>query len=430
MTLVATQVKRRRGTNDENDAFAGAEGEITVDLTNKELRVHSGNNKFGGYRIGRLTDRQMGFESVPQTIFLENTSNGGLKLLAGSKVIIPNGSGVYNVRQITSDISLGQQLYNNAEMPIVFAEGSGLLSATGEDSGTTTPTASQSYKVFYNTSENKCYFDGTNGWIQCSLPFARASRNSTVGFYRIDRIYNGHGYIGNTYFLLTNLGLILPNGQNKDGTFKNLLRYTTAVKRTSRTWSTSLNQVLYTDGDTIGIVDDYIESETMPTNNKYTLWYKPSEHIMRMNGTSTTYTKESDWSITNAIPIVWFETGQALKPLKMKNIFTPLDKNDTEFIGHQAMPSDKYIELTLGASGATYTAPENGYFIIKATANTSGGFVVISNENIQLATNPIAINAGGGVQSFLPVKKGDVVYVWYGNITVVHFRFIYANGSK
>lgn len=39
---VATQVKRRRGTAEENNAFTGAEGEITVDLTNKTLRVHDG----------------------------------------------------------------------------------------------------------------------------------------------------------------------------------------------------------------------------------------------------------------------------------------------------------------------------------------------------------------------------------------------------
>lgn len=39
---VATQVKRRRGTAAENNAFTGAEGEITVDLTNKTLRVHDG----------------------------------------------------------------------------------------------------------------------------------------------------------------------------------------------------------------------------------------------------------------------------------------------------------------------------------------------------------------------------------------------------
>ena len=51
MVLVATQVKRRRGTTAENDAFTGAEGEITVDTEKHELRVHDGVTQ-GGFKIG------------------------------------------------------------------------------------------------------------------------------------------------------------------------------------------------------------------------------------------------------------------------------------------------------------------------------------------------------------------------------------------
>ena len=51
MVLVATQVKRRRGTTAENDAFTGAEGEITVDTEKHELRVHDGMTQ-GGFKIG------------------------------------------------------------------------------------------------------------------------------------------------------------------------------------------------------------------------------------------------------------------------------------------------------------------------------------------------------------------------------------------
>lgn len=50
MVLVATQVKRRRGTTAENDAFTGAEGEITVDIEKHELRVHDGTTQ-GGHII-------------------------------------------------------------------------------------------------------------------------------------------------------------------------------------------------------------------------------------------------------------------------------------------------------------------------------------------------------------------------------------------
>lgn len=50
MVLVATQVKRRRGTTAQNDAFTGAEGEITVDTEKHELRVHDGVTQ-GGHII-------------------------------------------------------------------------------------------------------------------------------------------------------------------------------------------------------------------------------------------------------------------------------------------------------------------------------------------------------------------------------------------
>lgn len=47
---MATQVQMRRGTEEENDVFTGAEGEITIDTTNDTIRVHDG-AKTGGYRV-------------------------------------------------------------------------------------------------------------------------------------------------------------------------------------------------------------------------------------------------------------------------------------------------------------------------------------------------------------------------------------------
>lgn len=40
-----------RGTSAQNDAFTGAAGEITMDTTNKELRLHDGSTA-GGHKIG------------------------------------------------------------------------------------------------------------------------------------------------------------------------------------------------------------------------------------------------------------------------------------------------------------------------------------------------------------------------------------------
>lgn len=55
MVAFATQVKRRRGTTAQNDAFTGAEGEIVVDTQKHTLRVHDGVT-LGGFEIARQTD--------------------------------------------------------------------------------------------------------------------------------------------------------------------------------------------------------------------------------------------------------------------------------------------------------------------------------------------------------------------------------------
>jgi len=49
---MAKQVQFRRGTAAENDAFTGAVGEITVDTTNKQLRVHDGSTAGGTAALG------------------------------------------------------------------------------------------------------------------------------------------------------------------------------------------------------------------------------------------------------------------------------------------------------------------------------------------------------------------------------------------
>ena len=44
---MATELRIRRGTTAENDAFTGAEGELTFDTERKELRIHDGETEGG-----------------------------------------------------------------------------------------------------------------------------------------------------------------------------------------------------------------------------------------------------------------------------------------------------------------------------------------------------------------------------------------------
>ena len=108
--------------------------------------------------------------------------------------------------------------------------------------------------------------------------------------------------------------------------------------------------------------------------------------------------------------------------------FTAIGKST---LASYAMPSNRYIDLTLGASGSTYTAPANGWYILKikgdtgqfaALENTVTGFYVKSNSTKTSATI---------VPPPLPAKKGETVSVGYNaSKGVVSFVFYYAEGDK
>lgn len=89
-----------------------------------------------------------------------------------------------------------------------------------------------------------------------------------------------------------------------------------------------------------------------------------------------------------------------------------------------AMPSGKFVNLTLGASETRYTAPANGYVhvVIDVSAN---GFLSIQDNYYQAANIP------GYVGGRVALAKGQSFYVAYGNyLSTVIFRFIYAEGDK
>jgi len=56
---MAVQVQLRRGTTSQNNSFTGAAGEITVDTTNQNIRVHDGSTA-GGHALAPLTDGDKG----------------------------------------------------------------------------------------------------------------------------------------------------------------------------------------------------------------------------------------------------------------------------------------------------------------------------------------------------------------------------------
>ena len=98
----------------------------------------------------------------------------------------------------------------------------------------------------------------------------------------------------------------------------------------------------------------------------------------------------------------------------LKNILSLLlskfySKQESELVGHQAMPMGNSIKLNLTKDkDATYVAPTDGYFSVEVE---SSGYVNCWGTLLMAASNGI------WNKIFIPCKKGEVVkYRINGNI--------------
>lgn len=100
-----------------------------------------------------------------------------------------------------------------------------------------------------------------------------------------------------------------------------------------------------------------------------------------------------------------------------------------------AMPSDTYIDLTLGAGASSYIAPADGYLLFAKAASASGQFMTLYNKGSAGAQvinqQYIQSSYAGSLACTVAAKKGDYIFYDYnlGGATV-KFRFIYAEGSQ
>ncbi len=108
------------------------------------------------------------------------------------------------------------------------------------------------------------------------------------------------------------------------------------------------------------------------------------------------------------------------------------NKTDKSAAAHAAMPSDRYVDLTL-VSGSGYTAPADGFFTLQGwspNAYPLGLYVWNASVTLMKANNCSVMGKtntdlqGATVQ----VSKGDRVYAYLSG-TVTVFRFVYAHGG-
>ena len=423
MVTFATQVKRRRGTAEQNDEFTGAEGEIVVNLTNKSLRVHDGSTKGGFETMRQNMENSVNISNcileIPQDIKLGLT-DGTLTLKAGSKVYVPNGFESDGVTpkfdEITIESDLTATASSNGETLIcVQPDGSGLIPRVSAKcvSGTTR-SLTDTYMLWYDTENNVVNnygSDSTTPLRTVSLPIAVVTVSNNA-ISSISRTFNGFGYIGYTIFALPGVKGVIPNEHNTDGTLSNTVFTVNSVK-------------------TIGYAATY---------NGYTISLSASSIGIWVAG-RLVYDEQKNHNINTQDNSVQTITicgkvscdGTRITSFEPKTVFRAVDYNDTEYMAKQATPSNRYIDFTVGAHGTYYTAPADGWFVIISTnsqvANSSIGLRNTSNE----MTNQTFIASTNAIHgASIPVAKGQRAQGYYygQDINTLTVRFVYAKGAK
>ena len=391
---------------------------------------------------------------VPQRINV-GLNNGALTLKAGSVVIVPYGTSAptfevgdpLNGGEIV-DISWdGQKLFYfvkyDEDLTSTFNIGDyDLIPQVNNDktinttvtdacySGASEPTADFDDATWYDTTEN--VVKGTNDhgstWITAysSLPFCFAKATS-AGYSSIETVFNGFGFMGSTIWVDKGVKGLAPDGRNADGSLKNYEITVENIVTRQTTFNGQLYlQLQYNNVLALSLTNTLFFNYDDSFDDLSTLVYFDSVNNIVWTKTNNVWAK-TPRIIINLIKVEDLKVT-SFEPAKQP--FRAVDYNDTGFMAHQAMPSDKYEDLTAGVSGSTYTAPADGYYYILGISSTANrGWVALANLNINNFGIKSAVADGPYTAiCYMPCKKGDILQIGHSKVSITKFMFIYAQG--
>lgn len=138
------------------------------------------------------------------------------------------------------------------------------------------------------------------------------------------------------------------------------------------------------------------------------------------------YLGSADVEETSEIAGIKAETINNKADLDLSNVNSTGKSN----VSNWSAPSDSYDELTLGASGDTYTAPADGWFTLNKLTNATNQYANLVNETNGLNITNNQPASGSNVRICLQASKGQVVKCSYtAGGTTLWFRFVYAKGE-
>lgn len=378
-------------------------------------------------------DEQIGYKQIsnciteiPQDIKLELNSDYSITLKAGSKIYIPNGFESDGTTKKFDEVIIESDITNtrtgDETQEFLFGTNNSLNFWKNLYSGDTAPSGQQTM-VWYDTANNiiKYTTDTGTSWINSgfSLPLCIYTKFES-GIKSIDQVFNGFGFIGSTLFILPGVEGLAPNGRNEDGSLNNTIIKSSVIStRSIGSSNYNTKNVLYFNGsNSIGV-------------QLYKNYYLDKEKNLlaeiNNDGTFGRY-------IGGGTAIVGGEficDNSKIISLKSYTTYQAVDRNDSSWIAQQSMPSNKYIDLSLGATGTTYTAPANGWFMFDGQGPTWIDAAVSFQNGPHYGYCYKSRESDNYTRLLIPVQKGAVLLLQYDSTVtnLIQFRFIYAQGE-
>ena len=350
-------------------------------------------------------------------------ADGVLTLKAGSKLCIPNKTNADGTKAFITHIVPADKIVNqsgtNTDAMICYRTDTQTcytLPGFAHYSGTTAPTSPSNVMTWYDTTENDVKVYHGTSWISgCSLLLGIFD-NKEGKVTALKRVFNGFGIIGLTAFSLPGVKCRFIIGRTTNGSY--ITKDVTTTSVLTRDYD-AISSTMVSRNFCITPTGSFISSG--PLDEQY------DELGNRVNTYDTT---------TPIVPLMSYLLDTRIHDIKFYDVFATCNSDITNvsnagrsILSSMSMPSNKYINLTLGASGNTYTAPANGWFNLMKMAASQA-------ENIHMITSSTDIISWGtttnvNVSLLLPVSAGDIVKITYtatGDVAL--FRFIYAKGDQ
>jgi hypothetical protein len=231
-------------------------------------------------------------------------------------------------------------------------------------------------------------------------------------------------YEGNTITVKAGLKVLMPNGINADGTFKNI-EYTVPEDISYTTTSSGSNMLLLrSNGTCVATARQYYFRQNYTPSATTGWWYNTYKN-------QCYYTDGSSWNVAS-VPVVPILIAKELYPIQDFKTLQPVNlikTSDYEYICGLGMPSNRHLTLTLGASGSTYTAPANGYYSVSKKVTAADQYLYFSSNTVEATVHSVA--SSNNLENYIPALKGSSVTISYtAKGDTSRFFFVYAEGEK